>query len=345
MAGCDRREVMPRTGRIDAPGVLHHIIIRGIEKKKIFRDEHDQEQMVERLGKVLVETNTACYAWALMTNHAHFLFRTGSVPLSKVMMRLLTGYAVYFNRKYKRHGSLFQNRYKSILCQEEVYFKELIRYIHLNPLRAGMVSQYNQLKNYRYCGHGSVLGLRETNWHDTRYVLSVFGSKPKRAREKYQEYVSEGRTHGRKPELVGGGFIRSHGGWEEVRKRFKGKARRWIKSDERILGSSDFVEQILKMAEESLSREAELKQSGYDLKKLEEKVAELYDIKGQEIYAKGRQKERVAARSLFCYWAARELNISLKELAKIFSLTIPAVSYAVRRGEEIAKKNNYRLLS
>ncbi len=335
---------MPRTGRLDAPGMLHHVIIRGIEKKKIFRDEHDQENMVERLGKLLPETNTSCYAWALMTNHAHFLFRTGSVPISKVMMRLLTGYAVYFNRRYRRHGVLFQNRYKSIICQEDLYFKELVRYIHLNPLRAGMVSGYSQLRNYRYCGHGSLLGVRETHWYDTKYVLSLFGSRLKKAREKYQEYVSEGRNQGRKPELVGGGLIRSHGGWEEVKKRFKGKARQWVKSDERILGGSEFVEQILHMAEESLSREAELKRNGYDLKKLEEKVVELYAIDQKDLYAKGRQKDRVAARSLYCYWAARALNTSLTELAQKFSLTIAAISYAVKRGEEIAENNKYQLL-
>jgi len=335
---------MPRTGRLDAPGMLQHIIIRGIEKKKIFRDEQDQAHMVERLGKLLPETNTACYAWALMTNHAHFLFRTGSVPISKVMMRLLTGYAVYFNRKHKRHGVLFQNRYRSIICQEDVYFKELVRYIHLNPLRAGMVSTCRRLKNYRYCGHGSVLGVREQHWHDTHYVLSMFGSSLKRARQEYQEYVSEGRNHGRNPELVGGGLIRSYGGWEEVKKRFKGTARQWVKSDERILGSSEFVERILKMAEESLSREAELKVKGYGLKKLEKKAAELCAIDRQDLYAKGRQKDRVVARSLYCYWAARELRISLTELAKTFSLTIPAISYAVKRGEEIAKRNKYELL-
>jgi REP element-mobilizing transposase RayT len=335
---------MPRTGRLDAPGMLHHIIIRGIEKKKIFRDEQDQEQMGERLGKLLPQTNTACYAWAYMYNHAHFLFRTGSVPISKLMMRLLTGYAVYFNRKHKRHGVLFQNRYKSIICQEDVYFKELVRYIHLNPLRAGLVTSLSQLKSYRYCGHGTVMGVRETHWHDTKYVLSFFGSRPNRAREKYQEYIEAGRHQGRRHELVGGGLIRSHGGWTEVKKRFTGKKREWIKSDERILGESDFVDQILEMAEESLSREAELKRAGYDLKKLERKVAKIFNIDRKEIYAKGRQKDRVACRSLYCYWAARELKVSITELAKIFSLTIPAVSYAVQRGEEIAGQNNYQLL-
>jgi putative transposase len=92
-------------------------------------------------------------------SHAHFLFRTGGVPLAKVMRRLLTGYAVRFNRRHWRHGQLFQNRYKSIVCQEDAYLKELVRYIHLNPIRAGMVSCMHQLNGYPYCGH-SALSIR-----------------------------------------------------------------------------------------------------------------------------------------------------------------------------------------
>ncbi len=129
---------MPRKARVDAPGALHHIIIRGIERKPIFKDKIDYGNFIDRLGKILVDTGTACFAWALITNHAHFLFRTGMVPISTVMRRLLTGYAQQFNRRHQRHGHLFQNRYKSILCEEDRYLLELVRYIHLNPMRAGI---------------------------------------------------------------------------------------------------------------------------------------------------------------------------------------------------------------
>lgn len=115
---------MPRQGRIDAPGAIHHIIIRGIERRKIFCDDADGVNFLDRLGGILVDTQTQCFAWALLPNHAHMLVRTGRVPLATVMHKLLTGYAVSFNRKHRRHGQLFQNRYKSILCQEDVYLKE-----------------------------------------------------------------------------------------------------------------------------------------------------------------------------------------------------------------------------
>ncbi len=127
---------MPRSARLDAPGVLNHVIIRGIERREIFRDNKDKDNFLDRLEALLPETQTTCYAWALLSNHAHFLFRTEGSPLSTLMRKLLTGYAVSFNHRHKRHGQLFQNRYKSIICQEDAYLKELVRYIHLNPLRA-----------------------------------------------------------------------------------------------------------------------------------------------------------------------------------------------------------------
>ena len=129
---------MPRQARIDAPGALQHIIVRGIERKRIFFDDRDRDNFVTRLTTVLPESTARCYAWALIPNHFHLLLCTGNVPMSTVMRRLLTGYAVSFNRRHRRHGQLFQNRYKSILCQQEPYLLELVRYIHLNPLRAGI---------------------------------------------------------------------------------------------------------------------------------------------------------------------------------------------------------------
>ena len=127
---------MPRKARIDAPGALHHIIIRGIERKAIFKDSADRENFFERSDQIISDTETGYYAWVFMTNHIHLLLKTGVAPIATVMRRLLTGYAVTFNRRHRRHGHLFQNRYKSFLCEEEVYLKELVRYIHLNPLRA-----------------------------------------------------------------------------------------------------------------------------------------------------------------------------------------------------------------
>jgi len=101
--------------------------------------------------------------------------RSGGEGISKVMRRLLTGYAVSFNLKYRRHGQLFQNRYKSIICQEDTYLKEIVRYIHLNPLRANIVSTMQELNQYPYSGHRILMGRNKRQWQDTGYVLVYFG--------------------------------------------------------------------------------------------------------------------------------------------------------------------------
>lgn len=132
---------MPRLARLDALGVLQHVIARGIGRREIFTDDKDRQSFLDRLGGILGETNTECFAWALIPNHFHLLVRTGLAPLSQVMRRLLTGHAVVFNRRHRRSGHLFQNRYKSVVCEEDPYLLELVRYIHLNPLRAGIVKK------------------------------------------------------------------------------------------------------------------------------------------------------------------------------------------------------------
>ncbi|PIY21949.1 MAG: transposase, partial [Deltaproteobacteria bacterium CG_4_10_14_3_um_filter_60_8] len=108
---------MPRQARLDTPGTLHHVIVRGIEKRRIVDDRRDREDFVARLGTVAADTATVIYAWALMKNHAHLLLRSSEFGLSGFMRRLLTGYAITYNNRHRRHGHLFQNRYKSIVCE------------------------------------------------------------------------------------------------------------------------------------------------------------------------------------------------------------------------------------
>lgn len=111
---------MPRKVRIDASGahISHHVIARGIERCKIFHGDDERENFLERLGSIVSGSGTQCFAWALIPNHFHMLLRTGDVPIATVMRRLLTGYAVSFNRRHRRHGHLFQNRYKPIFKTE-----------------------------------------------------------------------------------------------------------------------------------------------------------------------------------------------------------------------------------
>ncbi|MCP4876758.1 MAG: transposase, partial [Gammaproteobacteria bacterium] len=185
-----------------------------------------------------------CLAWALISNHFHLLLVTGAVPIVTVMRRLLTGYALTHNRRHQRHGHLFQNRYQSILCQEEPYLLEWVRYIHLHPLRAQIVTSLEELERYRYSGHSALMGKEPNNWQDADKVLALFANRPSAARYGYRQFVEEGIGMGRRPELTGGGLIRSAGGWMALKSRKEGGGR--TKGDERILGESEFVESVLK---------------------------------------------------------------------------------------------------
>ncbi|MEE9905955.1 MAG: transposase [Chlorobium sp.] len=238
---------MPRGARLDVPGTLHHVMVRGIEGNSIVTDDDDRRFFVSRLGKVATATGTGIYAWALMTNHAHILLKSGPVGLSTFMRKLLTGYATWYNRRHKRHGHLFQNRYKSIVCEEEPYFLRLVSYIHLNPYRAGLVGSLDDLERYPWSGHAVVMNRIRHEWQNRAYVLDYFGRRESLARKEYREFVAEESGRGRQPELTGGGLIRSIGGWSELKSLRTRQQRQF--SDERILGGGEFVKEILDEAD------------------------------------------------------------------------------------------------
>jgi len=326
---------MPRQARIDAPEALHHIMVRGIERREIFRDEEDRLDFIRRMAVLLSETRTTCYAWALMSNHVHLLLQTGDEPVATFMRRLLTGYAVHFNHRYKRHGALFQNRYKSIVCQKETYLLELVRYIHLNPLRAGIVKDMGELDTYAYCGHASLLGKIPYGWQETEFVLGQFSSRSRRqARKQYHAFMEQAVGQ-KRPDLVGGGLRRSLKGWSEVPRK------EIVKGDERILGDDAFVQKVLAKADERLARRIHLRMRGFDFKELSGYVEKVMGVPKGTVFAPGRTAVTSRARSLFCYWAVKELGAKPVELARKFDQTPPAITAAVRRGERLAEENEY----
>lgn len=333
---------MPRQSRIDAYGALHHVIVRGIARKKIFVDDEDRERFLERLGTILKETGTVCFAWALIPNHFHLLLKTGSTILSTVMSRLLTGYAVTFNRRHRRWGHLFQNRYKSILCQEETYLRELTRYIHLNPLRAKLVADIKDLDEYKFCGHGVILGRYKNDWQDTNYILQRFGSDRFGARREYRKFVVKGMDQGKISELTGGGLVRSVGGWSALKALRNAKI--YVKGDERILGDGDFVQQSIEMANEQMERKYRLHTQGYDLDKIAMRVSDVLGVPIKKVLASGKNRETVQARSLLCYWAVRECGMAMITLATWFELSSTAVGQSVIRGEKIALEKDFKLI-
>jgi putative transposase len=318
-------------------------MVRGLERRKIFERNADLDQFLHRLGEIIQDTETTCFAWSLMPNHFHLLLRTGNVPISTVMRRLLTGYAIWYNRSHRRHGHLFQNRFKSILCQEDAYLLELVRYIHLNPLRAGLVRGLHELDDYPYSGHSILMDRLKNEWQETEYILRMFGIKSGMARRAYRNFVEKGIEQGKRPELAGGGLIRSAGGWQGL-KDLKAESN-YQRSDERILGDSDFVSHVLSQAEEKLERRHALRAGGMDLEKIAIRVSELMGIKLEDVWAQGKHQRIVDARSLFCFWAVRELGVSMASLGRKFGLSIPAISKSVTRGQQISESQGFSLVT
>lgn len=316
---------MPRTARIDIPGLLQHVIVRGIERRDIFLDDDDRHLFRERLSKLLSETGTECLAWALMSNHFHLLLRPRVTKLSVFMRRLLTGYAIVFNLQHKRSGHLFQNRYKSIVCQEDAYLLELVRYIHLNPLRVGLVKTIDELDGSPWCGHAVLMGSQELDGHKAEDVLHLFGRSKKSARQKYRDFVIDGIKDGRRDELGGGGLRRSLGA---------SRTSDYEAFDERILGSGDFVESLWREAEPS-----EISGPRMTLAGIIQGTAEVLGIKSELLRQRNRVKELAEARAVICYLAVRECGFNGVEVAGALNLSRSGVSVAAKRGGEIIAGN------
>ena len=191
-------------------------MVRSIEKRRITDDDTGRNDFVRWLGTLAVETQTAIYAWALLCNHAHVLLCSGAMGLAKFMRRLLTGYAVSYNFRHRRHGPLFQDRYKSMVCDGDSYFTELVRYIHLKPLRVELVNDLKGLGKYPYCGYLTILGTQTNPWQDRDSVLAQFGRRETEAKEAHRRSVADGVAMGRRPELISGSSTPSGGGWFEV---------------------------------------------------------------------------------------------------------------------------------
>ena len=332
---------MPRKARIDAPGALHHVIARGIGRRKVFDDDDDRDFFIERLGEIVYDTETQCFAWALMPNHFHLLLKTGIISISTVMKRLLTGYAMHYNRRHKRYGPLFQNRYKSILCQEDSYLLELTRYVHLNPLRAKLVSDIKALGNHPYSGHSVLMGRATAEWQNKKYILGLFGDKTSVARRRYLEFVKKGIAAGKRQDITGGGLVRSVGGWSAVKSLRKAGV--FQKGDERILGDGEFVEKALSQAGEAFERKYRLTAKGIDVARIAERVADIMGMAPEAVWASGKQPKIVQARSLLCYWANRELGVSQAWLSRKLGISQAAVSLSVSRGRRIALENHYEV--
>jgi putative transposase len=303
---------------------------RGIEKTKIFREDRDRDDFVSCLPGLGEEGFFLIYAWALMENHFHLLVRTGRRSLSQNMCKLLTGYVINFKRRNKGKGYLFQNRYKSIVCEEDPYLLELTRYIHLNPVRAGEGPA--GAGKISLDGSFGLDGLCAPGMAGYGDDMVLFRAEAE-AGDSGLRGVCAGRIspRGGRPELAGGGLLRSIGGWGEV----KSLRRRGVEAagDQRVPWGSEFVERVLAEA-----GDVEVGVRRGWLEELVKKVA-VREGASEMALRRGRRGRRVTkARRTVCRTAIERLGYSGTEAARALGVATSAVVPALQAEETDIRK-------
>ena len=321
---------MARHCRLDWMGAAHHVMARGVGKCPIFLDSTDGEDFLRRLSRLVVECDISLMAWVMMPNHIHLLTRTGEVPLGKFMQRLLTGYAGFFNREHGRVGHLFQNRFKSILVQEDLYFFELVRYIHLNPLRAGLVADLEELEMYPWCGHGGLTGALRMPWLDRGTVLDrfceTFSSTGEQA---YLEYLraapdeDAGSVFDTGTIRIGTKGLTMLGDAEHSSSCGRGHD---------ILGSREFASSVMERLKGTRTLLGRARWSRHEavvdtLRLIERR----YRLPEGMLSRENRTPGVVRARELACYVLMEHLGMSLSDAARLLRKAPSSVSRAVQR--------------
>lgn len=182
---------MPRKPRLHYEGGFYHVIVRGNNKEYIFKNEYDKNMYLEKIAKYLGKYDGYIFAYVVMDNHCHMLIEVSVIPLSKIMQLIQQTYTTWYNRKYKHSGHVFEQRYKSILCDKDEYLLSLVKYIHQNPVRAGISDL-----DYKYSSHMAYLN-NDNKMCEVDYVLSMFSKKKKNAKKLYLDFM------GKKDDVIG----------------------------------------------------------------------------------------------------------------------------------------------
>jgi REP-associated tyrosine transposase len=304
---------MARPHRIEFPGAFYHVIVRGNQRQNTFIDDEDRRVFLARVRRYKEKEGFILYAYVLMPNHVHFLVETADVPLSKIMQRINLTYTQYFNRKYNQVGHIFQGRYKSLLCDRDEYFLALIRYIHLNPVRAKLV---NSPRDYKWSSHNIYLSGRK-DFVDTEKVLRVFSKNMANARRRYAHFVQDGLNEGRDESLY-----RALG--------------------QQILGDDDFVEEVDRRL---AGKDKPLRKPS--LKEILKAIQESTGVTQKEILSRGRKEQVKLARGVLVgVW--REFGYRLVDLQKELRRDLSVLSRLSRiaesgEGQNITEKVCRRL--
>lgn len=295
---------MARRPRIHFPGALYHVITRGNRRQGIFLDEKDLKKFVAYLVDYKCRHPFRLYAYALMKNHLHLLVEVEEIPLSRIMQSLLFRYTRYFNRRYGEVGHLFQGRYKAIVCDKDTYLLELVRYIHLNPVRAKIVKKP---EDYVWTGHLSYLGRGGDDLIDEGFVLGQFSRNRSLARRRYRQFVWEGIPSGHQEKYY------------EVK-------------DQRYLGEDSFINQI-----EVGRSKPESWVYDVPLEAISREVSRVTGITEDRLYSATRDREGAHGRGLVAYLAKRVSDYMVKEIASHFRRSPVTIGEAVIKVESSAE--------
>ncbi|MBN1551129.1 transposase [bacterium] len=317
---------MPRKARLLIPGAIHHVMAHGIDGRKIFIDDEDRSFFVLLLAKYLDRSGHRCYAWVVMENHYHLLLRTNEEPLGIFMRRLNTSYAMYYQKRYKRRGYVFQNRYKSIVTQDQYYIEQLVRYVHLNPIRAGICKTIEDLDRYPWIGHSVLVGLQENRFQNKKDILKRFTVKGESTTNGYRKHIVEGIEKGENVEFL-----------NTIRKSNKGSADKkeyqcWV------IGDQEFVKKAIENDTVRRLKLSEYGKNGVTVEKIAVDICRQMGITYAQIYRRARNNEISALRKIVAALSHRQYGIPLIQVAEFFRIQSPAVSRMLNEGERLMKQ-------
>ena len=296
---------MVRQTRIHLAGALYHVMLRGNGGQSIFFNDADREHFERLVGEGVTRFEHRIHGYCWMENHVHLAIQVNQVPLAKIMQNLSFRYTRWLNKQQNRIGHLFQGRYKALLVDAEAYLLELIRYIHLNPVRAGLVQDPAR---YPWSGHNAYLGERQIDWLTTSWVLSQFADRLAVARQRYAEFIHQGRHEGYRKEF--------HQGTAQGR----------------LLGDDDFITNALKQVNQALP-------ATLSPQTLIEAVCQQRNITGVELKSADRNRRLAEARALAAYLALETGAVTLTALGSLLNRDVATLSNGVRRFREKLSEN------
>jgi putative transposase len=318
---------MPRKARLNVPGTVCHVMARCLRSEVLFKDDDDRSFFLRIFANSVSKAEYRCYAWTLLNNHYHLIVRTSSLDMWHLMKPLNTHYAAYHKKRYGRMGPLFQDRYKSSVTQDQNYIQELVRYVHLNPVRAGICKDLNALAAYPWSGHGALMGRFCHTFQDTQAVLCRFGESIEQSRERYRAFLQEGIEKDLSEDVLVRLVRNSNAGVASGR-----SAGCWV------IGDRSFVNKTITQGNAERLRVSRFEQEGRNLDSLAEKVASRRGVCVDSIRNRSRGGRASEARKVFAYTAVKEYHTPSRVVANYCDVGQAAISALAKAGREIVFK-------